>query len=174
MPAKVSEATARTAARQVWILAGLGLLGGAITLGAFGWILREIATQREEIDALQSELTVLVAAADSNLTRLRAEITGYLTGDEREDVKKDWLLHLRRVIESSRREAHHPAIEDHLAQLDEKLVGLGILREQCRSWSRRFAEAALDLDREYAATNVALHRIRASLRTCILKNQAAA
>ena len=72
MAAKVSEATARTAARQVWILAGLALVGGAITLGAFGWILREIATQRDEIDALQSELTVLVATADSNLARLRA------------------------------------------------------------------------------------------------------
>ena len=163
MPAKVSEATARTAARQVWILAGLALVGGVITLGAFGWILREIATQREEIDALQSELTVLVAAADSNLARLRAELTGYLTGDEREDVKKDWLLHLQTVIEGSRREARHPAIEDPLAQLDEELVGLGVLREQCRGWSRRFAEAGLDLERERTATDVALHRIRAAV-----------
>jgi signal transduction histidine kinase/DNA-binding response OmpR family regulator len=163
MPATVSEATARTAARQVWILAGLSLVGGVITLGAFGWILREIATQRNEIDALQSELTVLVVAADSNLTRLRAELTGYLTGDEREDVEKDRLLHLQMVIEGSRSEARHPAIEDPLAQLDEELVGLGVLREQCRGWGRRVAEAALDLDRAYAATNVALHRIRAAL-----------
>ncbi len=163
MPGKLSEATARTAARQVWILAGLGLVGGAITLAAFGWILRQIAIQRDEIDALQSELTVLVAAADSNLTRVRAELTGYLTGDEREDSEKDWLLHLQTVIESSRREARHPAIEEHLAQLDEKLVGLGVLRERCRGWSLRFAEAALDLEREYKATNAALHRIRAAV-----------
>jgi signal transduction histidine kinase/DNA-binding response OmpR family regulator len=167
MPAKVSEATARTAARQVWILAGLGLLGGAITLGVFGWTLRQMATQREEIEALQSELTALVAAADSNLTRLRAELTGYLSGDEREDLKKDlekdWLLHLQTVIESSRREERHPAIEDQLAQLDEKLVGLGVLRERCRGWSRRFAEAGLDLERAREATDVALHGIRAGV-----------
>jgi len=132
MPANVSEATARSAARQVWFLAGLGLVGGLITLAAFGWILRQTATQREEIDALQSELTVLVAAADSNLARLRAELTGYLTGDEREDGEKDWLLHLQMVIENSRSEARHPEIEDHLAQLDEELLGLGVLRDETR------------------------------------------
>jgi signal transduction histidine kinase/DNA-binding response OmpR family regulator len=163
MPANVSEATARAAGRQVWLLAGIGLLGGAITLAAFGWILRQMASQRDEIDALQSELTVLVATADSSLAHLRAELTDYLSSDERQEARDDRLRKLQTLIGDSRREARHPAIEDPLAQLDGKLAGLGDLREQCRSWNRRFAEAGLVLEREYETTNAALHRIRAAV-----------
>jgi signal transduction histidine kinase/DNA-binding response OmpR family regulator len=163
MPETVSEATSRTAARQVWILAALGLLGGVITLGAFGWSLQRIATQRQEIDALRSELTLLVATADSNLARLRAELGDVLSGDPREEAQSDWLLQLQTVIEASRREAHDPAIDDHLAQLDEELTGLGGLGDECRSWSRRFDESAAELRRTRAASDVALHRIRAAL-----------
>ena len=57
----------------------------------------------------------------------------------------------------------HPAIEDHLAQLDDGLVGLGVLRERCRTWSRRFADAELDLEHERTTTDAALHQIRAAV-----------
>ena len=50
MPQKARDATATTAGRQVWILAGLGLAGGALFLAVFGWVLNSTQRGREEID----------------------------------------------------------------------------------------------------------------------------
>ena len=122
---------ARNAARQVWILAGLGLLGGVVALGLFGWTLRNVQLEREAIDRIQSELTVLVATAESDLARVRAELTAPLTGAAPEAAPEDWLAHLRSVIESSGRDTNDTAIAEHLAQLDGALDAVGELRDRC-------------------------------------------
>ena len=82
MPPKVSEATARTAARQVWILAGISLLGGLITLAAFGWILWRTASQREEIDSLRP--TDPAATLDVGPTTSREQLEERLGTQEAE------------------------------------------------------------------------------------------
>jgi signal transduction histidine kinase/CheY-like chemotaxis protein len=163
MPTDRSETTARNAARQVWILAGLGLLGGVVALGLFGWTLRNVQLEREAIDRIQSELTVLVATAESDLARVRAQLTAPLTGAAPEAAPEDWLAHLRSVIESSGRDTNDTAIAEHLAQLDGALDAVGELRDRCLGWGVSYAEGEAEIDRTRVAAGTALHRIRASL-----------
>ena len=102
MPGDLSDATARSAGRQVWMLAGLGLLGGAVSLGIFGWTLRSVERDREEIDRIQSELTVVVATAETGLARVGAELTDLLAGREPGEAEDDALSQLESAIPNVR------------------------------------------------------------------------
>jgi signal transduction histidine kinase/DNA-binding response OmpR family regulator len=163
MPGDLSEAAARSAGRQVWMLAGLGLLGGAVALGIFGWTLRSVERDREEIDRIQSELTALVATAEIGLARVDAELTDLLAGAEPGDLEDDPLSQLENAIGGVRWETPDDAIGAKLARLEEELGGLHRLRDRARAWSRSSAEGREELAAARAAADAALHRIRASV-----------
>jgi signal transduction histidine kinase/CheY-like chemotaxis protein len=155
--------TASNAARQVWILAGLGLAGGALSLAAFGWVLYSTQRGREEIDRVQTHLTHLVSTMESNLAGVAAELTAHLSGDPLSEPEVDRLVELEQVVRESREEFHDPEIDEQLSRLGQELTGLRSLRESSRAWAEEFARAATELDQARAAAEAALHRIRASV-----------
>ncbi len=159
----ISEQAARAASRQVWILAALGLLGGALSLGIFGWNLWEISAERDEIDAVQTELTLLVTSSNANLAHLREELMRTLSASEDTAPESDWLADLQQVIDRVRREASDSAISEQLDQLDGELVGLGELHRRSAAWSRGYKAGEANLERARGATDAALHRIRAGV-----------
>ncbi|MBW2275770.1 MAG: hypothetical protein JRG96_21125, partial [Deltaproteobacteria bacterium] len=159
----VSQAAARNAAHQVWLLAAIGLLGGAITLGIFGWTLRQIASRGEQVEVIQSQLTLLVGSAESGLARLHEELAEHLSGVQGEAEDHSWLSALQSVVEDARGSAKDAEIQAHLARIDRELSGLTRLRDESRSWGQRFAETGAEMALAREATDAALHRIRASL-----------
>jgi signal transduction histidine kinase/DNA-binding response OmpR family regulator len=159
----VSEQAARAASRQVWILTALGLLGGALTLAIFGWNLREIETEREKIDAVQTELTLLVASSNELLAHLREEFVGTLSGSDDTAPESDWLSDLQQLIDRVRREASDTAISEQLDELAGKLVGLGELHRRSIAWSHGYAASEAKRKGARSATEAALHRIRAGV-----------
>ena len=61
------EARARGGARQVWLLAWLGLAGGAISLTVLGIMLGRVRSAREDIDHTRVELAAVVAQSEIHL-----------------------------------------------------------------------------------------------------------
>jgi signal transduction histidine kinase/DNA-binding response OmpR family regulator len=171
----VSDRTGRAAARQVWLLAGLGLLGGAVALGVFGWTLQRVERERDAIDRVRSELAQLVTAAESELAHVRAQLTtvlsevsaGQASGTAPDvaavESERDPLDHLGGVIRGFRGEIEDAATEAQLSQLETELTALAKLRDACRGWSKRIALDERALDSARAGADEALHRIRASV-----------
>ena len=163
MPQKARDATATTAGRQVWILAGLGLAGGALFLAVFGWVLNSTQRGREEIDRVQAHLTALVSTMESNVAGVAAELTAHLSGDPVAEPEIDRLADLERVVRESQEETRDLEIDEQLSRLEQELTGLQGLRERCRAWAADFEAARAELEQTRAATEAALHRIRASV-----------
>ncbi|MBW2267502.1 MAG: response regulator [Deltaproteobacteria bacterium] len=163
MTEKVGDTTASTAARQVWILAGLGLAGGALFLAVFGWVLTSAQRGREEIDRVQAHLTSLVSTMESNLAGVSAELTAHLSADPVVEPEVDLLVELERVVRESREGARDPQIDEPLSRLEQELTGLQSLRERCSAWAGDIESAEVELDQARATSDAALHRIRASL-----------
>ena len=163
MSDRVPESGARAAGRQVWALAGLGLLGGALILGAFAWTLRQTQAAQEEVERLQDGLTHLVSAADSNLAQLRAQLAADLSGAETEAPTTDWLEELDAVIRSSREELRGERLGAQLEPLEHELGELDGLRDEGQSWREHNVEVSAQLDATRAEADAALHRIRASV-----------
>ncbi|MBW1843068.1 MAG: hypothetical protein JRJ05_01910, partial [Deltaproteobacteria bacterium] len=156
----VSEQAARAASRQVWILTALGLLGGALTLAIFGWNLREIETEREKIDAVQTELTLLVASSNELLAHLREEFVRTLSGSDDAAPDSNWLADLQHLIDRVRREASDTAISEQLDLLTGELVGLGELHRRSIAWRHGYAASEAKHKSARSATETALRRIR--------------
>jgi len=163
MDSKAQGATATTAGRQVWLLAGLGLASGALFLAVFGWVLISTQRGREEIDRVQGHLTVLVSTMESNVAAVAAELTAHLSGDPAAEPELDRLAALERVVQESRKESRDPEIDEQLSRLALELTDLHGLRERCRSWALNFERAGVELEQARVAAEAALHSIRASV-----------
>jgi signal transduction histidine kinase/CheY-like chemotaxis protein len=156
-------AMATTAGRQVWVLAGLGLAAGAVFLAVFGWVLNSAQREREEIDRVQAQLAALVSNLESNLAGVALELTANLSGDPVPAPDTDRLAQLERLVRESREESRDPEIDEQLSRLGQELTGLRGLRERCRRWSGDSERARAELVQARAASEAALHRIRASV-----------
>jgi len=163
MAIDVRAAMATTAGRQVWLLAGLGLVAGGVFLAVFGWVLNSAQREREEIDRVQAQLAALVSTLESNLAGVAAELAANLSGDPEPAQDTDRLAELERVVRESREASRDPEIDEQLSRLGQELTGLGGLRERCRGWSGDSERSGTELVQSRAASEVALHRIRASV-----------
>ena len=98
-----SEARARGGARQVWLLAWLGLTGGAISLAALGTMQARVQSARKESDRTRGELAAVIAQSENHLAVGRSRLTTDLFADAAAAPSSDdWVDALRDVIARSR------------------------------------------------------------------------
>lgn len=159
----LAQPTASRASRLVWLLAGLGLLGGILMLSILGLTIQQVRSARQEVDRTQSELATLMSQSQSLVSEAQAELAAHLSGRPLPKAERDWLTDLERLIQDSKHRTPDVAIAEHLGQLQVQLVDLGAVSEQSRNWSARDATETKALQAARAAVNGALEAIRAAV-----------
>jgi signal transduction histidine kinase/DNA-binding response OmpR family regulator len=155
-----TQPEARRAARFVWLLAGLGLAGGAATLLVFGWTANVAREARAKLEQSQSTLTAIETASRSYLAEGRMDFAARLAGRASPDPVGVWLDNLAVVIADGLEGIDDEVFRLHLEQMRGEVSRIRAVRFQTLDWSseRELAHASLDESRGEADAALAAMR----------------
>ncbi|MHC5025795.1 MAG: hypothetical protein ACYTGR_03440, partial [Planctomycetota bacterium] len=156
-----SEVKARAGSRQVWLLAAIGMLAGAISLIVLGFMLMRVETARQRIEETRGELASVVAQSETHLSAGRAQLDMDLSSRTPPDGDSSaWVDALRGVIDRSRLAIQDERFDTTIVDLEAGVEELAVIAADCTNWRRDFAAVLAAMRESRRLADASLAEIR--------------
>ena len=151
--------------KLVWTIAFLGVVVGIVMIGIVFLTLSDIRTERENLDAIQADITHLLTSLDPHLTLGREELRALLEHRPHKDMQGNWAEELKEIVSGSIQGdiAANPAIRQALRDFQENLVVLKDVWKRCSRWSEEHAEVRIEFPKAQKAVDSCVRDLRAAI-----------